>query len=62
MQIDCIKRGRSDLAVSVKTKRIADSKPTKRTNVIQKAGKGSLEVPQEVPKENLRFGRVVEPR
>ena len=38
------------------------SQPKGQTNVIQKAGKGSLEVPQEVSKENLRFGRVIEPQ
>jgi hypothetical protein len=55
-----IKRGRSNLAVSVKTKRFADSMPTKRKNVIQKAQRDSLRVPREDPKERVRFHKVVE--
>jgi hypothetical protein len=59
-RIACIKRGRSNLAVSVKTEKFADSKPTKKKNAIQKAQRDCLGMPQEGPKERLRFGKVVE--
>jgi hypothetical protein len=58
-QIACMKRGRCDFETGAKTERFADHIPTRRQKVVQKAGRGSLGVPQEYPKESLRFGRVV---
>jgi hypothetical protein len=44
----------------VKTEKFADFKPTKKKNAIQEAQRNCLGVPQEGPKERLRFGKVVE--
>jgi hypothetical protein len=58
-QIACMKRGRCDFETGAKTERFADYIPTRRQNVVQKTRRDSLGVPQEDPKESLRFGRVV---
>ena len=55
-----MKRKSSDPATSAETERFANCKPTKREKVNQKAGKDSLGVPIEDPKESLSFGRMVE--
>jgi hypothetical protein len=55
-----MKRKSSDSAISAETERFANCRPTKREKVIQKAGKDSLGVPIEDPKESLSFGRMVE--
>jgi hypothetical protein len=39
---------------------MADGKPTRREKVIQNAGRDSLRVPREDPKESLSIGRAVE--
>jgi hypothetical protein len=59
-QVACIKTGSSDLAVGAETERMADCKPTRREKVVQKAGRDSLRMPREDPKESLSIGRVVE--
>ena len=58
-QIACMKRGRCDFEVTAKTERFTDYIPTKKQKVAQKAGTDSLGVPQEDPKESMRFGRVI---
>jgi len=55
-----MKRKSSDSAISAETERFANCRPIKREKVVQKAGKDSLEVPIEDPKESLSFGRMVE--
>jgi hypothetical protein len=40
-QVACIKTESSDLSAAAKTEGFADSKPTNRGKVIQKAGRGS---------------------
>ena len=55
-----MKRKSSDPATSAETERFANCRPTKREKVIQKAGKDSLGVPIEDPKESLSFGRMIE--
>ena len=59
-QVACTKTENSVLAGGGKTVKFAYSKPTKNRKVIREVGIVSLEVPQEDPKERLRFGRVVE--
>jgi hypothetical protein len=54
-QVACMKTERRDLAAGTKTERMADYQPTRREKVIQKAGKDSLEVPQEDPKRACRL-------
>ena len=51
----CMKRGRCDFETSAKTESI----PTRRQKVAHKARTDSLGVPQEDPKESMRFGRVI---
>jgi hypothetical protein len=58
-QIACMKRGRCDFETGAKTERFTDYIPTRRQKVVQKAGRDSLGVPQEDPKESMRFGRVI---
>jgi hypothetical protein len=58
-QIACMKRGRCDFEATAKTERFTDYIPTKRQKVSQKAGTDSIGVPQEDPKEIMRFGRVI---
>jgi hypothetical protein len=58
-QIACMKRGRCDFEATAKTERFTDYMPTKRQRVAQKAGTDSLGVPQEDPKESMRFSRVI---
>ena len=48
-----MKTERDDLAAGTETERMADYQPTRREKVVQKAGKDSLGVPQEDPKESL---------
>jgi len=55
-----MKRGSSDSAIGAKTERFANCRPTKREKVVQKAGKDSLGVPIEDPKESLSFSKMVE--
>jgi hypothetical protein len=52
-QVACMKTERDDLAAGTETERMADYQPTRREKVVQKAGKDSLGVPQEDPKESL---------
>jgi len=58
-KIACMKRGRCGFENSAKTDIFTDYIPTRRQKVAQKAGRDSLGVPQEDPKESLRFGRVI---
>lgn len=53
--ITFIKRGRSNLAVSVKTKKFADSKPTSKEDVIQKAHRDSQRVPRGHAKKEVKI-------
>jgi hypothetical protein len=59
-QLAYTKTGSSVLAKGAKTEKFADSKPTKKQKVSQNVGIVSLGVPQEDPKERLRFDGVVE--
>jgi hypothetical protein len=59
-QVACIKTGSSDLAVGVETERMADYKPTRREEVVQRGGRDSLGVPKNDPKDSLRLSSVVE--
>ena len=58
-QIACMKRGRCDFEAGAKTERFTDYIPTRKQKVVKKAGRDSLRVPQEDPRESLRFGTVV---
>jgi hypothetical protein len=58
-QIACMKRGRCDFENSAKTEIFTDYIPTRRQNVVQKARRYSLGVPQADPKERIRFGGIM---
>jgi hypothetical protein len=48
------------LQVVHQTRNFADSKPTRKRKIIQKAGRDNLRVPREDAKESSRIDRVVE--